>query len=247
MGTQKARKGNKGSKKNKKFRDMFTPVEPKYPAKLLKASRHLKMGPGPSEPAKTAGEEAAPQAKPNRKERVTAQGLRKLAEFPAEKTAIPKFEPWMAPNGLRLNNGGQKKPRKVVKELHKKRQDAAERGEVLPEDAALRPPPDAVKIPGKLKFRAKRVQERLIKGFIRETDRTVAQLCSPKLDPDLAHFEVGCIDEGELRNRIVDQGVNSDFFNSVRYTTDYALSKDGIVVARLVRKFRGKMPNFKFM
>mmetsp|Transcript_45790 Transcript_45790/g.121022 ORF Transcript_45790/g.121022 Transcript_45790/m.121022 type:complete len:103 (-) Transcript_45790:48-356(-) len=102
-------------------------------------------------------------------------------------------------------------------------------------------------MPGKLKFRAKRVQERLIKGFIRETDSTVAQLCSPSLDPDLVHFEVGCIDEGELRNRIVDQGVSSDFFNTVRYTADYALSKEGIVVARFLRKFRGKMPNFKFL
>merc|ERR1719163_933873 len=72
--------------------------------------------------------------------------------------------------------------------------------------------------------RMKKLEHEIREGKIKKSDKTIEELTNQKKNKLLVHYEVNAKDEAELRNRFVDQGVNSPFFMSGRFHMQYLLA-----------------------
>merc|ERR550537_518700 len=73
---------------------------------------------------------------------------------------------------------------------------------------------DHPKIGKKKARRLKKLEHEIKEGKLKKSDKSIDELTNQKKNKLLVHYEVNAKDEAELRNRFVDQGVNSPFFMS---------------------------------
>lgn len=86
-----------------------------------------------------------------------------------------------------------------------------------------------------------RLQER---GRIRKSEFSFKELQQKTNFPDLAHTEVDCMDEADLRSKFPKQGVNHKFFSSGSFRFEFWLPSDSdkVVVAQIHKNEKVRMP-----